>query len=222
MIQRPTAKTSKHPIFARIYDPLLARPAERWEGRYRSEQCGGAEGLVLEIGAGTGMNFPHYSDVSTVVAVEPEPHMLEQAKQRAAGDPAPIVLLRASAECLPFPDGTFDTVVSSLVLCTVPDERQAIREVRRVLKPQSPLRFYEHVRAKSDRAARWQDRLERPWGFFGGGCHPNRDTVGALVEEGFTVRFRSFEPPVPGGWFLPHVIGEARVKGERPEATSSR
>jgi SAM-dependent methyltransferase len=158
------------------------------------------------------MNFSHYSAVSGVVAIEPEPRMLAQAKRRAASDPAPIVLVRASAERLPFKDGTFDTVVCSLVLCTVPDQRAAIRECRRVLKQDGSVRFYEHVRAQGDRTARWQDRLERPWGFFGGGCHPNRDTLGALVEEGFTVRFRRFEPPIPGASFLPHVIGEARVR----------
>lgn len=202
---------------------MLARPAERWEGRYRSELCAGAAGLVLEVGAGTGMNFQHYSNVSGVVAIEPEPHMLEQAKRRAAGDPAPVVLLRAGAEELPFQDGAFDTLVCSLVLCTVGDQRKAIRECRRVLKPNGSLRFYEHVRATGGRAARWQDRLERPWGFFGGGCHPNRDTLGALVEEGFTVRFRRFEPPVPGGWFLPHVIGEARLRsGGELAATAGR
>ena len=169
------------------------------------------------------MNFQHYGDVDRVVATEPEPHMLEQARRRAASDPAPVVLVQASADRLPFDDQTFDTVVCSLVLCTVPDQRQAIRECRRVLKPDGSLRLYEHVRAQSHRAARWQDRLERPWGFFGGGCHPNRDTLGTLVEEGFTVRFRSFEPPVPGGWFLPHVIGEARLRDrERPKATAAR
>jgi SAM-dependent methyltransferase len=210
MTRGSSEKSPKHPVFARIYDPLLARPAERWEGRYRSELCGGAEGLVLEIGAGTGMNFSHYSAVAGVVAIEPEPRMLTQAKRQAESDPAPIVLVRASGERLPFKNGTFDTVVCSLVLCTIPDHRQGISEIRRVLKPDGSLRFYEHVRAGGGRAARWQDRLERPWGFFGGGCHPNRDTLGALVDEGFTVRFRSFEPPVPGGWFLPHVIGEAR------------
>ncbi|MDP8955866.1 MAG: class I SAM-dependent methyltransferase [Actinomycetota bacterium] len=223
MTTTPEPKSPQHPVFSRIYDPLLARPAERWEGRYRSELCGGASGLVLEVGAGTGMNFSHYSEVLRVVAIEPEPHMLDQAKRRAAVDPAPVVLVRASAERLPFEDGTFDTVVCSLVLCTVPDQGQAIRECRRVLKPNGSLRFYEHVRATGDRAARWQDRLERPWGFFGGGCHPNRNTLAALVQEGFRVRFRRFEPPVPGGWFLPHVIGEARHRaGDNPEATSGR
>lgn len=202
---------------------MLARPAERWEGRFRSELCGAAGGVVLEIGAGTGMNFSYYSSAPRVVAIEPEPRMLEQAKRRAASDPAPVVLVRASAERLPFADATFDTVIGSLVLCTVPDQRAAIRECRRVLKPDGLLRFYEHVRAAGDRAARWQDRLERPWGFFGGGCHPNRDTLGALVEEGFAVRFRSFLPPVPGGWFLPHVIGEARLRSsDQPATTADR
>lgn len=220
MTEPPVPTSPKHPVFARIYDPLLARPAQQWEGRFRSELCGGATGLVLEIGAGTGMNFSHYSAVSRVVALEPEPRMLEQARRKGASDPAPVTLVRGSAERLPFSDGTFDTVVSSLVLCTVPDQRKAIRECRRVLKPGGSLRLYEHVRAGGDRAARWQDRLERPWGFFGGGCHPNRDTLGVLVEEGFTVRFRRFEPPVPGGWFLPHVIGEARIRTGDESAVS--
>ncbi|HEX2069531.1 MAG TPA: class I SAM-dependent methyltransferase, partial [Actinomycetota bacterium] len=133
MTRGSSEKSPKHPVFARIYDPLLARPAERWEGRYRSELCGGAEGLVLEIGAGTGMNFSHYSAVAGVVAIEPEPRMLTQAKRQAESDPAPIVLVRASGERLPFKNGTFDTVVCSLVLCTIPDQRQGISEIRRVL-----------------------------------------------------------------------------------------
>ena len=214
-----TSKPPKHPVFARIYDPLLARPAERWEGRYRSELCGPAEGLVLEIGAGTGMNFQHYSNASRVVAIEPEPNMLGKARRRAATAPAPLVLVGAAAEHLPFHDGTFDTVVCSLVLCTVSDQREAILECRRVLKPGGSLRLYEHVRGTEEREARWQDRLERPWGFLGGGCHPNRDTLGTLVGEGFTVRFRRVVPPVPGGWFVPHVIGEARPSsGDEPGA----
>ncbi len=110
--------TPKHPVFARIYDPLLARPAEKWERRYRAELCGGAVGLVLEIGAGTGMNFQHYSNVSRVVAIEPEPHMLEQARRRAAEDPAPVIVLRAGAEQLPFQDGVFDT--QSVRWCSAP------------------------------------------------------------------------------------------------------
>ena len=216
-------KRPNHPWFARIYDPLVARPAERWEGKYREELCAAAEGVVLEIGAGTGMNFAHYAAAGRVVATEPEPHMRRRAARRAAAAPVPIELVAAGAERLPFADGTFDTVVCSLVLCTVADQSAGIDECRRVLKPDGSLRFFEHVRSMNAREARWQDRLERPWGFFSGGCHPNRDTLRALVYHGFTVRFRSFVPPVPGGWFVPHVIGEARLRSvpNRVGATAS-
>ncbi|HEX8099197.1 MAG TPA: class I SAM-dependent methyltransferase [Actinomycetota bacterium] len=211
MSDRDAPRRRNHPWFARIYDPVLARPAEKWEGKYRDELCAEAEGVVLEVGAGTGMNFSHYATATRVVAIEPEPNMRGRAARRVEAASVPIRLLGASAERLPFPDETFDTVVCSLVLCTVGDQSAGIAECRRVLKSNGSMRFFEHVRSMGLREARWQDRLERPWGFFGGGCHPNRDTLGAFVEHGFTVRFRRFAPPIPGGWFLPHVIGVARA-----------
>jgi SAM-dependent methyltransferase len=211
----PVPRRPKHPFFARIYDPLLARPADKWEAPYREELCREAKGLVLEIGAGTGMNFRHYGSTNRVVAVEPEPHMLQRARDRARSAQIPITVLAAAAERLPFADETFDSVVCSLVLCSVADQQAAISECRRVLRSRGALRLYEHVRSTNPRTARWQDRLERPWGLVGGGCHPNRDTLGALAAEGFEVASRRFKPPVPGGGFLPHVIGEARLASGR-------
>jgi SAM-dependent methyltransferase len=215
-------KRPKHPFFARIYDPLLAKPAERWEGRFREELCATARGLVLEIGAGTGMNFPYYAKARRVVATEPEGTMLKRAAGKRAAASVPVVLMAAAAERLPFADTTFDTVICSLVLCTVANQTEALRELRRILKPGGTLRLFEHVRSTSPRAARWQDRLARPWGVFGGGCHPNRDTLGELTRHGFSVRFRALVPPIPGAWFVPHVIGEARLDGAgRPEASTA-
>jgi SAM-dependent methyltransferase len=99
----------------------------------------------------------------------------------------PIRVVAGTAEALPAPDGAVDAVVASLVLCTVTDLDQALAEVRRVLRPSGTLHFYEHVRATDPRLARWQDRLERPWGWLVGGCHPNRDTVAAIGAAGLQV-----------------------------------
>ena len=199
-----------HPVFARVYE-RLARLADRMgEREHRIEVAGGAKGRVLEIGSGTGMNFEHYPAGSTVVALEPEPTMLRLARPRAAGAEADISFVRASAEQLPFADGSFDAVVATLVLCSIPRPDAALREANRVLRPGGELRFFEHVRARSPRLSRWQDRLERTWGFFAGGCHPNRDTVGALRDAGFGVGFRRLDMGPAAFLVRPHAIGVGR------------
>jgi SAM-dependent methyltransferase len=205
-----------HPVFAFLYERLAA-PAQRWEARYREELCGEARGLVLEVGAGTGLNFPHYREARRVVAVEPERHMLRGAARRARGARVPVALVAAPAEALPFRDGAFDAVVCSLVLCSVRDLGRAVAECRRVLREGGELRLYEHVRSARPLVRRLQDALERPWRWVAGGCHPNRDTVGTLLAEGFEVDVRVFDPPVPGGFLLPHVLGVARPRPPGPE-----
>ncbi|MDP8944507.1 MAG: methyltransferase domain-containing protein [Actinomycetota bacterium] len=113
---------------------------------------------------------------------------------------------------MPFPDGSFDTVVSTLVLCTVPDQEAALDEVRRVLRPGGRLLFIEHVRA-AEPMARWQDRLEPLWRRLLGGCHPNRDTVAAIEEAGFEIEmFESFYPSDPLSGLTPHVQGSATIR----------
>jgi ubiquinone/menaquinone biosynthesis C-methylase UbiE len=124
----------------------------------------------------------------------------------------PVEVSAAGAEALPYPDGSFDTVVSTLVLCTVPDQEAALDEVRRVLRPGGRLLFIEHVRAAGS-AARWQDRLEPLWRRLLAGCHPNRDTVAAIEEAGFEIEtFESFYPPDPLSALMPHVQGSATVR----------
>ncbi len=155
----------------------------------RREVIGQARGVVLELGAGSGLNFALYvpEQVERVEAIEPDATMRRYAEPRRAAAPVPITLTRAPAEALPFADGTFDSVVATLVLCSVADPVQALREVRRVLKPGGALLLLEHVRAKSAFAGRVQDMMTPFTTRLAGGCHWNRDTAAAVAGAGFQV-----------------------------------
>ncbi len=201
-----------HPIFAALYDPMGTSMERWWMGERRARLLKGARGAVLEIGGGTGANLPYYRDVERVTVTEPDPFMRKRRVQKLAGVRLPVEVSAAGAEALPFPDGSFDTVVSTLVLCTVQDQGAALEEIRRVLRPGGRLLFIEHVRA-TDSMARWQDRIEPLWGWVLGGCHPNRDTIAAMEEAGFEIEmFESFRPPVLLSGLIPHVMGSATVR----------
>jgi SAM-dependent methyltransferase len=199
-----------HPLFARVY----ARTSQLMDAEisdHRRRLLAGLTSRVLEVGAGNGLNFPHYpATVTEVLAVEPEPYLRRLALAAARQAPVPIRVVDGTAETLPAPEGAVDAVVASLVLCTVTDPDQALAETRRVLRPGGTLRFYEHVRATDPRLAHWQDRLERPWGWLVGGCHPNRDTVAAITAAGLRLvqldRFDLQAMPPPA---RPHVLGVA-------------
>jgi ubiquinone/menaquinone biosynthesis C-methylase UbiE len=171
-------------LFAGVYDAFLALGERRVLRAHRSDLLGGAVGDVLEIGAGTGLNLPHYPAAARLTLTEPVAPMRERlrARLRATGRGASVV--DATAESLPFADGAFDVVVSTLVLCTVDDPDRALREIRRVLRPGGQLVFIEHVRAGSGGRAWWQDRLVRPWAAFAGGCRCNRPTTD-LIDRHF-------------------------------------
>jgi ubiquinone/menaquinone biosynthesis C-methylase UbiE len=156
---------------ARVWDTVV-RVGGRPEREHRRELVGGVRGRVLEFGAGTGLNFELYPQEARVLAIEPEPTMARRAWRRARDARASVCVLRASAEALPFKEGVFDVAVACYVLCTIPDPRRALGEVRRVLAANGQLRFYEHVRSAHPRWARWQDRLTPAWRFIGAGCHP--------------------------------------------------
>jgi ubiquinone/menaquinone biosynthesis C-methylase UbiE len=182
---------SEHPIFARFYDRMMAGTERSGLAEMRRQLVSTASGRVLELGAGTGLNLGHYTGaVTELVMTEPDPHMASRLREKlvkegtAAGKPSVVV---APAEDLPFDDGSFDTVVATLVLCTVTDQQRALAEARRVLVEGGRLLFIEHVRSHSHRRAWWQDRLERPWGFFAAGCHPNRATDQSLADAGFWI-----------------------------------
>jgi ubiquinone/menaquinone biosynthesis C-methylase UbiE len=167
-----------------VYDPVLWLGERRGMARRRRELLAAASGRVLEIGAGTGLNLPHYPDaVEELVLSEPDEAMARVLERRSGGR-----VVRAPAERLPFPDESFETVVSTLVLCTVDEPARAIAEIRRVLHPGGRLLFIEHLRADSVRWARWQDRLERPWAAFAAGCRANRRTLELLDAGGLRIR----------------------------------
>jgi SAM-dependent methyltransferase len=168
-------------FFAASYDRMLAASEEAGLGERRRTLLAEAEGRTLEIGAGTGVNLAHYPEsVRELVLVEPFEPMARRLRERLAESGREGEVVVAPAERLPVPDASVDTVVTTLVLCTVERPEAALAEAHRVLRPGGRLLFLEHVRAADERLARWQDRLERPWRFVGHGCHPNRDTVGTV------------------------------------------
>jgi len=174
-------------MFSALYDRAFEASEEAGLREMRCELLKGARGRVLELGAGTGLNLELYprEGLDSLTLTEPDPHMFKQLRQRAAEACAGAELVQAGAEKLPFEDDSFDTVVVTLVLCTVPDQPAALKEISRVLAPGGQLLFLEHVRAHHPDLAKWQDRLERPWHFLGDGCHCNRDTVAAIGAAGF-------------------------------------
>lgn len=205
-------KGEAHPVFSALYGPLGFCIERLWMGERRARLLKGARGAVLEIGGGTGANLPHYRDVDRVTVTEPDPFMRKKLVRKLGAARVPVEVTAAGAESLPFHDGTFDTVVSTLVLCTVPDQGSALDEIRRVLRPGGRLLFIEHVRATGS-AAGWQDRIEPFWRRLFGGCHPNRDTVAAIEDAWFEIEsFESFYPPVPLSGLIPHVQGSATVR----------
>jgi ubiquinone/menaquinone biosynthesis C-methylase UbiE len=173
-------------LFAALYDRGLKSTEEAGLGQMRADLLAGAEGRVIEIGAGTGVNIDLYPDaVQDLVLVEPDPHMAKRLRERLAGSPRAATIAEAPAERLPLESASFDTAVATLVLCTVPDPVAAVAELARVLAPGGRLLFIEHVRSGDPALARWQDRLEKPWRFLGDGCHCNRDTLATLAASRF-------------------------------------
>ena len=174
--------------FAAIYERQIVQLEDAGLRERRAALLTEARGRVLEIGAGTGLNLPHYGDaVDTLVMTEPEEPMARRLRERATTLPhnaPPVEVVEAPAERLPFPDGSFDTVVSTLVLCTVVDLPAALAEIRRVLAPGGRLLFLEHVRAEDPGLARWQDRVDPVWKHVGHGCRCNRDTAAAFGPAG--------------------------------------
>jgi ubiquinone/menaquinone biosynthesis C-methylase UbiE len=199
-------------LFAAVYDRFTAGAEAAGLRDHREALLAGARGKVLEIGAGTGANLPFYGDaVERLICVEPEEPMARRLAQRAAAHPArPIDIVAAPAERLPLPDAHVDTVVATLVLCTVSDQPRALAEIRRVLKPGGRLLFLEHVRSDDAKLAAWQDRLNGFNRFIAYGCNCNRATIDGIRTAGFTITSLKQEPfPTAPPFVRPMAVGTA-------------
>jgi len=166
-----------------VYDAVCALCEATGLARWRSWLVAGARGRVLDVGCGTGRNLPLLPAGIRAVGLDPSWDAVRRARRRAPR----VLLVVGSAEALPFRDAAFDTVLSGLVFCSVADPRQGLREVRRVLRPDGQLRMLEHVRSTRPWKARVQDFLQPAWTTVTGGCHPNRDTEGAVEAGGFQI-----------------------------------
>ncbi|PXY29952.1 SAM-dependent methyltransferase [Prauserella sp. PE36] len=201
-----------HPIFARFYSRLSRAMERGGMAEHREALLAGLSGTVLEVGAGNGLNFAHYpGTVDRVIAVEPEPHLRQLAEGEARKTAVPVEVVDGTAEQLPAGEGSVDAVVVSLVLCSVPDQASALREMRRVLVPGGKLRFLEHVRADSPGMVRVQRLLDATfWPRLAGGCHAGRDTAAAIEHAGFQIerldRYRFPDARTP---FSSHISGIA-------------
>ena len=207
----PTVGSRKgHRLFAAVYDHLNAGAERTWLGQRRADLVARATGEVLEIGAGTGANLSHYHGVERVVVAEPDPAMRTRLTSRLGRATVHVEVSDAPAEHLKLPDASFDTVVSTLVLCSVADPDATLAELRRVLRPDGQLLVLEHVRGEG-RRARWQDLVTPVWRRIGAGCHPNRDTAAAIERAGFHLEHQErFDPPRVPAIIRPFVEVVAR------------
>lgn len=168
-------------FFAAGYERALAASEEAGLRERRARLLAAARGRTLELGSGTGLNLDHYPEaVDELICAEPFGPMARRLRERIARSGRTAQVIEAPAERLPIADATIETVVVTLVLCTVDEPEVALAEIARVLRPGGRLLFLEHVRSPEPDLARWQDRLERPWRLFGHGCRCNRDTVAAI------------------------------------------
>jgi ubiquinone/menaquinone biosynthesis C-methylase UbiE len=162
----------------------MKKTAERaWSDDWREWVTDKAHGLVLEIGAGDGVNLAYYHPDAQVIATEPDGESIDLISDYEDN----VMLAQVSAEELPFPDATFDAVVGTLVFCTIPDAPRALREVKRVLKPGGSLRLVEHVRAKNPIGRACMQIANPAWHWMTGGCNINRDTLSAVRATGFQI-----------------------------------
>ena len=210
--QTPTATTPWARVFAILYEPFLWVGERAGLRTLRADQLSRAYGRTVEIGSGTGLNLPHYPHtLDELVLVEPDGAMRSRLERRLSHGGLPQArVVDGSAEQLPFADGTIDTVVSTLVLCTVDSPDIALHEIARVLRPGGQLLYIEHVRSESPTLARWQDLLAAPWRRFARGCHSNRATGELIAASGLVpgpVRHAAWHgmPPI----VRPLIIGQA-------------
>jgi ubiquinone/menaquinone biosynthesis C-methylase UbiE len=170
-------------VLPRLINLAMQNPAARAE---RATLVPRARGRVLEVGVGSGLNIRFYgTEVTALTGLDPSGELLRIARRRAARAPFPVTLVAASAEQIPFGDASFDTLVLTWTLCSIPDATSALREMRRVLRPGGALLFIEHGQAPDARVRLWQDRVTPYWRRVAGGCHLNRRIDALILASGF-------------------------------------
>jgi ubiquinone/menaquinone biosynthesis C-methylase UbiE len=207
-----------HPVFARLYERASGSMEEEGLAALRAELLAGLDGVVVEVGAGNGMNFRHYPPtVTRVHAVEPEPYLRDLAVRAAETGAVPVTVHAGRAEALPLPDAAADAAVMCLVMCSLDDPPAALAELRRVLRPGGTVRFLEHTVAAGRGMRAVQRALDATvWPALAGGCHTARDHVAALAAAGFEVtalrrlRYPDRRVTLP---VTAHVLGVARAPG---------
>jgi len=180
-------------VLPRIIDKVCAQANM---AELRTNYVPRATGNVLEVGLGSGHNLEHYTkSVTKVTAIDPAVEVTDLAQARIATAVPPVQLLNTSAEEIPFESGSFDTVVSTWTLCSIPDVTSALAEIRRVIKPGGQFIFIEHGASPEEKIARWQHRIEPAWKFCGGGCHLTRNAPQLIEAAGFSL------PELETGYF---------------------
>jgi len=194
-------------IFAARYDSVFARAERGGLSEMRGRVVSRAQGRTLELGAGTGLNLKHYPrDGIELTLTEPEEPMARLLEERVRSERPGTKVIRAPAEHLPFDAGSFESIVATLVLCTVSDQAAALA----VLKPEGSVLFLEHVRSDQARVARVQDLIQPLWIHIGHGCHCNLDTLSSLRRAGFDVKdLEHAQLPAAPGFVRPLIIGSA-------------
>jgi ubiquinone/menaquinone biosynthesis C-methylase UbiE len=202
-------------VFARIQARASAIEERRGGADRRRQLLRGLSGRVVEVGAGSGVSFPHYpTAVTELIAIEPEPALRERALEATSAASVPVRVLDGVAERLPLPDASMDAAVFAGVLCSVDDPQRVLDEAKRVVRPGGELRFYEHVVARNERLRGLQRLLDATfWPRLFGGCHTTRDTERTLAASGFTLEERerfSFRPTLLATPVAPRILGRAR------------
>ncbi len=188
----------RHGGMAAFYEQFTAEMERAGVAAIRAQLAADLHGRILEIGCGTGLNFPHYGPLAEVTAIEPLDEFRTFAAQRATGLEARISVHEGDAEQLPFADHSFDGALGTLVFCSVPNAQRGLQEVRRVVRPGGAVRFFEHVRSERAWAALVQDISNPLWRWLTDGCNLNRDSVGAIRAAGFVIeRVQAHEIHVP-------------------------
>ena len=201
-----------HPRFAALWDFLTRHEAPALRA-LRKETIGGATGRTLEVGVGVGANWNYLPAGIDYTGIEPDPFMLERARRHAiAQGRTALALEQVDVQHMPFPDETFDTVVTTLTFCSVPDALAGLREVRRVLRPGGEFRFAEHVRARNSLAAALQRAITPLTRRCAGGCHQDRDTLATIQRAGLVVASVRRERHGP----TPMIVGVARRQPPAP------